>query len=317
MGIGVDREQATGLDSHPQQPPGRIEPFGSRVHLDGYPESLAGGEDDLGVELRFGPPTSSPTDEPAGAVAEHVDVRVGDRGHHPRGHLVGRHAQSTVDTRDDEVEASQQRRFLVEPTVVEDVDLDAREDPERSEFVVDRRHLVELAFQALGGQPVGDGEPRRVVGQHQVLVAQVARRLGHLADRRSAVGPLGVGVAVTAQGGPQRRAAVDQRTGAGLELVQVRRLDPGQRLGDAPGGGLADAGQRSQRLGERPVEQLVLRGCLGRRRRRAKRPHPIGRLQRPLEQERDPPQISNRIARAHHEDVTELTQPPETEPRTR
>ena len=75
-----------------------------------------------------------PVDHPAGAVAEHVGVRVAHRGDHPLGHRPARHPQLRVHARHDEVELGEQLVLLVERAVVEDVHLDAGEDAERRQL---------------------------------------------------------------------------------------------------------------------------------------------------------------------------------------
>jgi hypothetical protein len=183
-----------------------------------------------------------------------------------------------VDTRDDEVETAQQAGCLVERAVVEDVDLDSGEDPERRHLVVQRRDDVELLLQPLCGQPARHLQPGRVVGEHDVLVAEVAGRLRHLGDGRAAVGPVRVQVAVAAQ----RREQVDRHLAA-------------QRLGDAPGRDVAYAGQLAQRPRFRAVGELVGRQLLGPCCRRPERPYPERRLVGAFEQERDAAQVGHRI----------------------
>ena len=73
--------------------------------------------------------------------------------------------------------------------------------------------------QPLGGEAVGDRQPRRVVGERQVVVAEAAGGLDHLLDRRAAVGPVGVGVQVALDGGADRLAALGQRPLALLAQV--------------------------------------------------------------------------------------------------
>ena len=95
-------------------------------------------------------------------------------------------------------------------------------------WVVDRVDHAELPGQPLGAQPVGDPQPRRVVGQHQVVVAELDRGEGHLLDRRPAVGPVGVGVQVAPQ---QRRAARGRRPPAGRRAAASSRAS---RSGTTP-----------------------------------------------------------------------------------
>ena len=118
--------------------------------------------------------------------------------------------------RDDDVQLGEQIRLLVEGTVVEDVDLDAGEDPEAGvgQRQVQLRDVAELRAQPVGGQAVGDGQPGRVVGDDQVVVAELARGLDHLLERRSAIGRVRVAVAVAAQG----RTEVGGGVGEGAAL---------------------------------------------------------------------------------------------------
>ena len=88
---------------------------------------------------------------------------------------------------------------LVEGAVLEDVDLDAAQDAERRELLVQPVNQLDLLAQAVGAQAVRDREPGRVVGHRQVLVAELGRSPRHALDRRAAVGPVRVHVQVAAQ----------------------------------------------------------------------------------------------------------------------
>ena len=55
------------------------------------PKTASGSKADSGLRPR------PPAEQPPGAVAQHVDVRVADRGHHPPGHRPGGHPQLGVD----------------------------------------------------------------------------------------------------------------------------------------------------------------------------------------------------------------------------
>src|SRR3546814_7369562 len=130
--------------------------FRSAVDLDRRAVLGAGREHDLGVELRLG--AATPDDLATGAVPEDVDVGADDRHHHPAGHLVAWHAQLGVHARHDHVETLEHVLVLVERAVLEDVDLDAGEDPERSQLLVQALDLVELLEQPLPVEPVRDGQ---------------------------------------------------------------------------------------------------------------------------------------------------------------
>ncbi len=229
------------LTRHPASTARRSRRFGGHRHVE-LPARL---EDDLRVELGLG--TAASDDDPAGAVAEDVGVGIGDGQHHALGHLVAGHAQLAVHAGDDDVELGEQLGLLVEAAVLVDVDLDTGEDAERRQLLVEVADHLQLLAEALGAEPVGDGQARRVVGEHHVVVAEGPRRLGHLADRAAAVRPVGVGVAVAAQCLAQLRTGLGD--GAALDGLQAAQVDGGLAalgLGDGQGGHLADAGKLLQ-----------------------------------------------------------------------
>ncbi len=193
----------------------------------------------------------------------------GDGHDHAAGHLGGFHAHLGVHRRHHQVEALQHVGVLVELAVGEDVDLDAGEDAERCELLVEPLDLVELGDEAVPVEPVGHGEAGRVVGDHQVLVAQGHGGPGHGLDRCAAVAPQAVAVAVTAEGGPQLGPGPEGDLGGLLQGDDAGGYVPGHRLGDHLGGALADAGQ----LGEGPAGRALLHLALG------QGPDHLGRLQ--------------------------------------
>jgi hypothetical protein len=139
-----------------------------------------------------------------------------------------------VDAGHHQVEPGQQLLLLVERPVVEDVDLDPREDPELGlagvglgrQLVVGPRHLVELGPQPLRAEPVGHGQPGGVVGEHDVLVTEGPGRPRHRLDGGTAVAPQRVGVAVAPEGGEDLRPLAHGDTGALLQAGDVRRDGP-------------------------------------------------------------------------------------------
>ena len=202
--------------------------------------------------------------------------------------------------RDDDVDLRQQLGFLVEPAVLEDVDLDAREDAHRlvgrGELVVQLRDDVELLAQTLGRESVRDLQAGRVVGEREVVVPDVADALGHGADRVAAVGPVGVHVQVAAQRAPDRIA----RIGAGLDRVlferrEVRGRPPRERLRDDGRGLLADVLEIAQPPDRGEAPELVLGDVAHRDRGAAEGLHPVARLAAAFEQRRDPIQRLGRI----------------------
>ena len=91
-----------------------------------------------------------------------------------------------------DVEFGQQVFVLVESAVLEDVHLDAGQDPERGHLLVQGAHHVELIPQPLGIEPVRHRQAGAVVGQDQIAVTEVSGRLGHVRDRAPAVRPVRV-----------------------------------------------------------------------------------------------------------------------------
>ena len=191
-----------------------------------------------------------------GAVPQDVDVGVGDGTHHALGHGSAAHAELRVHAGHDHVEAGQHVVVVVERAVLEDVDLDAGEDAERRQALVQRGDFVELLVEALDAEAVGDREARRVVGHDQVLVPEVLRRPGHGLDRGAAVGPGGVAVAVAADGGPEVGADAGLH-GDLLELAQPVGDLPVECLADGPRGAVADALERGEPAGGMEAREPV------------------------------------------------------------
>ena len=291
MRVGVDREQAADLDGQPQQVIGRVLAFWPAVDLHRDAVVAAGGEHRLRVELRLR--AAAADDYASGAVAQHVGMRVADRGDHPRRHRHRRHPQLGVHAGDHHVQPPEKLVRLIQRAVLEDVDLDAGQDPERRQGRVQLPDQLELGTEPVSGQPAGHGEPGRMVGERHPFVAQVARGQRHLQRRAAAVGPVRVHVAVTPHRGAQRGRR--GRRPAAEQPGQVLRVLTGRRLRDHLRGRLADPGQLPQRPGPHPVGQLGraqpgddLGGA-------PERPDPVRRRAGTFELERDLPQRPYRI----------------------
>ena len=306
--VAVDGEQASGVAGELEQLGRRVASFGPRVDLDRDVVLDAGLEDRLRVEARGRPGAAVAHHHPAGAVAEHVHPRVPDRADHPLGHRRGVHAQLAVHAGHPHVEPGQHLVGLVEGAVVEDVDLDPLEqrEPLPAQVVVDRVDDAELAGQPLDAEAVGDGQARRVVGEHLVLVTELDGGERHLLDRRTTVGPVRVRVQVAPQLGPQLLAALHERPERRLELGQPLRQHAVHRVGDHGRGARSDARQVRERAGVRTGGDLVGRQRQHHRRGVAEGLDPAGLLAASLHQERDPAQRRDRspgvriVLRARH-----------------
>ena len=112
------------------------------------------------------------------------------------------HPQLRVHARDDDVELGEQLVLLVERAVLEDVDLDAGEDAERRELLVQRVDDVELLAQPLRarGRARSCSRGEWSVSARYSWPSSAAVRAIAL-DRCAAVGPVGVQVQVAAERG--------------------------------------------------------------------------------------------------------------------
>ena len=77
----------------------------------------------------------------------------------------------------------------VERAVLEDVDLDALQQGQAVDFLLNLCHLLRLREQADGVETVDDLDPRRVVGDAQVAIAERPGGFGHLEHGGAAVAP--------------------------------------------------------------------------------------------------------------------------------
>ena len=101
-----------------------------------------------------------------------------------------------MDAGHDDIQLFQELRVLVQRPVLEDVHLDAGEDAERRQFGIQLGDDVQLLAEAVGIEPVGDGQAGAVVGEGPVAVPELHRRLGHLPDWAPPVRPVRVAVTV-------------------------------------------------------------------------------------------------------------------------
>ncbi len=143
-----------GLDGLPQQPTRRVEPLGAAVDLDGDVELPARLEDQLGVEVRLGPvaappvtirPVQCPSTSMCGLAIAATMRRVIE--------APSIRSLEWTDATTTSSWASSSGSWSSAP-VVEDVDLDPGEDPERRQLVVEAGHDLELLAQPVGDSPL-------------------------------------------------------------------------------------------------------------------------------------------------------------------
>lgn len=96
-----------------------------------------------------------------------------------------------------------------------------------------------------------------MVGHHQVVVAERHRAAGHALDRRPAVAPGGVAVAIAAEGGAQILAGAERHRGGLLQVDDPVGHPTLQRLGDHLRGALADGREVRERAGGGPLLELA------------------------------------------------------------
>ena len=95
-----------------------------------------------------------------------------DRGERAAGELLGGLAAPGVDAGDDHVEAREELVGVVERRIGADLELGAVQHAERRELGVHPGDRVALLLHLRGAQAARDAERRRVVGEHDVLVAR-------------------------------------------------------------------------------------------------------------------------------------------------
>ena len=299
------------LTRHPASTARRSSRFGGssrsgrRVHLDRLVEARRGGEHDLGVERRRRP-VSSPRLHPAGAVAEDVEVRVGERGHHAARHRSCGHPQLANGRcrRRCPGGSSSSGVWSSEP-VLEDVDLDPGQDAERRQLRVQRRDLVQLRSEPLRRQPVGDRQASasgRSAPCTRGRARSPSRPSRGSASRRRDQSECDVAVAserlaescraLSATGWSRRSPPADGGRPA------PRRA--GSRGSCAPSPRRCRSGSRSVAVLARARRARRGRSSATRGRRVAEGAHAIRRLAGSLQQEGDPPQVGDRVARGGH-----------------
>ncbi len=155
-------------------------------------------------------------------MCQHVDVRVLDRGQRAPGQLLCRLVTPGVNAGDDHVVARQHLIGIVERGVRPDLDLGAVQDPKGRQLGVETRDLGALLIDAVGGEAAGHAERGRVVGEHDVLMSEVARGSRHGLDRVDAIGPVRVRVRVALHvlAGDERRQPAGS---GGLDLAVALR----------------------------------------------------------------------------------------------
>ena len=187
---------------------------------------------------------------------------------------------------DDHVELREQVRLLVERAVVEDVDLDAGEDAERRQLLVELGDDLELLAQPLGRRPLatvsrGEWSVSTMYSWPRSRAASAITSIGlPPSDQSECVWQSPLSAARMAA--PGRRPAARPRS---FELGADRRHLAGERLEHDLLGLLADAGEVLQAAGGgQRAAQLV--GPPGRDGvgGAAEGAHPVGRLAGALEQ---------------------------------
>ena len=166
-----------------------------------------------------------------------------------------------------------------------------------AQVLVDRLDHPELPGQPGHREPVGDREPRRVVGEHEVVVAELDRGERHLLDRGATVGPVTVRVQVAAQRGRIRRPPATSGPPVSRSSLASRSgIRPSTAASitsavEAPMPGSSRRVPCPDPLGDLVAERQ------DRVRRGAERLDLVGLGPAALEEEGDPPQRADRVPR--------------------
>src|ERR1039457_4233588 len=134
----------------------------------------------------------------AGGVSHDAQVGALQRAQQAVGHLARLLVHVAVHAADHQVERGQRVVGQIHRAVLEDVALDATEDADAQADAVDLAHAAGKLHHALFIQAVGHGKGLGVVGDGDVFVAALARRLGHFFQRGAAISLGGVHVQVAA-----------------------------------------------------------------------------------------------------------------------
>ena len=195
---------------------------------------------------------------------------------------------------DHDIEPCEQIIALIQRPILKDVHLDAGENTERRQLGIQLPDQLQLGFEPFRRQAVGNRQPRRVIGQRDPLMAQIARCLCHLQRRAAAVGPVAVHMTVAMKGcahGRRRRL---------VRLVQqppeVGRLLSRRGLDDDLGSRRADAWEFLQARVPEPPLKLWSRKFLHHPGGPAEGAHPVGRGTREFQLEGD---VAEGLGRIH------------------
>ncbi len=192
VGVAVDGEEAAGLDGGVDVRVAEVEAHPVGVDFEGDVVLLCRGVEGVHVGREAG----AAVDEAAGGVAEDVDERVPDGAEEAAGGALGVLRQGDVCGGDDDVELGEQFVVVVEVAVVEDVDLAAGEDGDVLVLFRGGADGLDVVFEAVGGEAVGDDAAFAVVGDGDGVHAAALGFFGEFVDGEAAVGGGGVGVEV-------------------------------------------------------------------------------------------------------------------------
>ena len=168
MGVGINRERAPRRHRNVQELERWIKPFRPTIDLDGGAVLGARSKHRLGIELR----RLAFADHSSGAMPEDVDVRRRNRSQHSLRHRVAIHTQLRMNARHHHIESGQNSVVVVQRAVLQNVDLDARQDTKRCHRLVECSQFLYLLSEPFSTEAVSNGEPRRMVGHDDVVVTE-------------------------------------------------------------------------------------------------------------------------------------------------
>ena len=128
----------------------------------------------------------------AGEVADCVNGAAGDGLDDAFGHRLFTELKDVVDAGDDEIELGEDIGGIVEAAVAQDIDLRAREDLNTCDRFVGPADVFDVRFEAIDAEAIGYIGGEGVVGDADILVAELEGGLGHLLDSGGAIACLGV-----------------------------------------------------------------------------------------------------------------------------
>ena len=201
--VGIDRDEDAGGRSAARIVRGKIEPVGAGVDFEKTAVGLRMVDDAVHIDVVAGPLEQ----QPAGGVAQDVEIAVVHRAHDALGLLLAVQPEARVDRTNRIVELPQEIVRIIQRPVSEDIHLGRFEDPDALRSFIELVDISDLRPQIFDGDAARDFQALRVIRDSDIFISAFSCSRGHLLDRMRAVARCGMRVQFAADigGGDKRR----------------------------------------------------------------------------------------------------------------